>query len=468
MEVLPGYTSVKALIYGDNSGRRIELPILVSYDGPVKPLLQYQLLHQSNSHSWHVKLQQAVRLLLLYAAANPDSYLTPRELFAGFSVRLISGTIGTDGLDPSGLYWIPKRPSHARQMVRMLTEFSAWSAREFGVAELNPLRDATKHEQVLAAAAWAHRNNASFLGHTESKARARLHFGFAPSVPLPRTLAIANPNGVVRFPEEHFPRLIVDGFSRRKCGNSLRRWMALRNILITLLMHGAGLRCSECFHLWVDDVRPDPVDPTRALVWVGHPSDGLAEWRDAAGKIVKGSRREYLLTRGLTPRNLIRGKEHAGWKGTRLDGKYYIQAHWSDASYARIFLSFWKEYLRLILPIERRHPWAFIQRDGGVYKMASFHQDYDNAIKAIGLKPCRVNGTQPHGHRHAYGQRLAEAGVSHSVIQKAMHHASPESQEVYTQADHQRMQSELNAAVDRMSGIRLEDISTVLKLEDAS
>ena len=124
MEVLPGYTSVKALVYGDNSGRRIELPILVSYDGPVKPLLQYQLLHQSNSHSWHVKLHQAVRLLLLYAAANPDSYLTPRELFAGFSVRLISGTIGTDGLDPSGLYWIPKRPSHARQMVRMLTEFS--------------------------------------------------------------------------------------------------------------------------------------------------------------------------------------------------------------------------------------------------------------------------------------------------------------------------------------------------------
>ena len=266
-----------------------------------------------------------------------DSCFTPRELFAGFSVRLISGTIGTDGLDPSGLYWIPKRPSHARQMVRMLTEFSAWSAREFGVAELNPLRDATKHEQVLAAAAWAHRNNASFLGHAESKARARLHFGFAPSVPLPRTLAIANPDDVVRFPEEHFPRLVVEGFSRRKCGNSPRRWMALRNILITLLMHGAGLRCSECFHLWVDDVRPDPLDPTRALVWVGHPSDGLAEWRDAAGKIVKGSRREYLRTRGLTPRNLIRGKEHAGWKGTRLDGKYYIQAHWSDASYARIF-----------------------------------------------------------------------------------------------------------------------------------
>jgi Phage integrase family len=244
--------------------------------------------------------------------------------------------------------------------------------------------------------------------------------------------------------------------------------MALRNILITLLMHGAGLRCSECFHLWVDDVRQDPSDPTRALVRVGHPSEGLAEWRDAAGKIVNGTRLEYLGTRGLTPRHLIRGKEHAGWKGARLDGKYYIQAHWSDASYAQCFLRLWKEYLTLILPIERRHPWAFIQRDGAVYKMASFHQDYNNAVKAIGLKPRRSNGTQPHCHRHAYGQRLAEAGISASVIQKTMHHASPESQRVYTEADRHRMQSELNAAKDKMAGLVMENISQVLKLEDAS
>jgi hypothetical protein len=136
MEFLAGYASVKASIYEDNSGRKIDLPILVSCDGPVKPLLQYQLLHRSKSLSWHAKLHQAVRSLLLYAAANRDCYVTPRELFAGFSVRLISGTIGTDGLDPSGLYWIPKRPSYARQMVRMLTEFSAWSAREFGLPSL--------------------------------------------------------------------------------------------------------------------------------------------------------------------------------------------------------------------------------------------------------------------------------------------------------------------------------------------
>jgi hypothetical protein len=100
VEVLPGYTSVKALIYGDNSGGRIELPILVSYDGPVKPLLQYQLLHQSNSHSWHVKLHQAVRLLLLYAAANPDSYLTPVNFLPAFLCALFphdrNGRIGPE------------------------------------------------------------------------------------------------------------------------------------------------------------------------------------------------------------------------------------------------------------------------------------------------------------------------------------------------------------------------------------
>lgn len=464
----PGYPTVSASIYIDRTGSSIGLPILVSAEGPVMPLLRYQILNHANSNSWHVKLLQAVRLLLLYAAANPDSYEKPRDLFAGFSNRIMMGTIGEDGLDPSGLYWVPRRSSDARRIIRMLTEFSAWLAAEFGVPELNPLRDATRHEQVLAAAAWAHRNEASFLGHLGSRSAAWRRFEKTHLIGLPHAPAVSSVNEAVRFPEEYFPRLLTQGFMGQRDIDSSYSWLALRNILITLLMHGAGFRCSECFHLWIEDVKPDPFDPSCALVQVGHPSEGLAEWRDAGGRPARGTRREYLLTCGLTPRHLVYGKGRAGWKHPALDGKYYIQAHWSDVAYGRLFFAIWKQYLSRILPIKRRHPWAFISATGDPYKMASFHEDYDRAMKSIGLLARRSEGGQPHCHRHAYGGRLGDAKVSPMTIRKAMHHGSLQSQEVYTQADQNRMHADLNAGRLNMAAPCLSEVSMALKLEDMS
>ncbi len=73
-----GYPSVSARIFADNTGSSFELPVLVSPNGPIEVLLQYQLLHQSKSNSWHVKLHLAVRLLLIYAEANPCDQETSR------------------------------------------------------------------------------------------------------------------------------------------------------------------------------------------------------------------------------------------------------------------------------------------------------------------------------------------------------------------------------------------------------
>lgn len=53
--------------------------------------------------------------------------------------------------------------------------------------------------------------------------------------------------------------LLTEGF---KVG----RGLDLRNILITLLLHGAGFRASEPFHLYVSDVIPDPSNERSALV----------------------------------------------------------------------------------------------------------------------------------------------------------------------------------------------------------
>jgi hypothetical protein len=57
---------VSARIFSDNTGSFFELPMLISPNGPIKLLSEFQLLHQAKSNSWHVKLHLAVRLLLTY------------------------------------------------------------------------------------------------------------------------------------------------------------------------------------------------------------------------------------------------------------------------------------------------------------------------------------------------------------------------------------------------------------------
>jgi integrase len=52
-------------------------------------------------------------------------------------------------------------------------------------------------------------------------------------------------------------------------------------------------------------------------------------------------------------------------------------------------------------------------------------------VQRIGLVSGKAFGTTPHGHRHTYAQRLTDAGVGAPVIQSALHHKSPELQQVY-------------------------------------
>ena len=88
---------------------------------------------------------------------------------------------------------------------------------------------------------------------------------------------------------------------------------------------------------------------------------------------------------------------------------------------------------------------------GDVFTVPEFKKAHERAVRRIGLVPSRANGTRPHGHRHDYGQRLVDAGVSPRVVRKCMHHASLSSQLVYTQPDRDRMTKELDQAQARMA-----------------
>lgn len=77
------------------------------------------------------------------------------------------------------------------------------------------------------------------------------------------------------------------------------------------------------------------------------------------------------------------------------------------------------------------HPFAFTNSLGEPETIKNFQRLHRNAIERIGLICKKEYGTTEHGHRHAYGFRARQAGLTQVEIQKAMHHKSPTSCLVY-------------------------------------
>lgn len=443
--------TVSASVVTDHSGAVSHIPILLTVRGPVLPLVDYLLsrLHD-RSPSWMRKVVQAVSLLLVYIDANEGAFEDRQTIYQNFAQRLYSGTIGPDG-DPSGLYWRPMRTGTANALLGCLAGFSDWlvdhrSAQPVGAPPL------AHYDQILVAAAYEHRRSHAFLGHIAPAAAPHAHLS-----PLRRRRSVASGfiEDAIAFPERYFMNLLLQGFVRHGYAqhpDPLHR-LNLRDILITLLMHGAGFRMSECFHLWVHDVQPDPLDPTVALVRVHHPSDGDApdDWLNEHGQPIRCNRAAYLAGRyGRRPRHQLLGTDAAGWKDPALDGRHFIQAHWFPRDLGRLFLHLWQLYLRQLVALPRHHPYAFIVLKGHTagepYCIEPFKQSHRRAVERVGLTAARVDGATPHGHRHAFGRRLMRAEVEPVLRKKALHHRALASQVVYTTPSISELTEALNAA----------------------
>lgn len=451
------HTSVRATIYEDNTGIAVEIPIVLTEAGYLDSLIGYCIVNRHRSYSWMQKLVQAIGLLLDYTDANFCCFETPADLFDRFVYCLHHGTF-EHGADPSGLYWNARRNASARQLSELLAGYSDWLENMRGTAPLAPWRDATSHEQRLRWAAWHHKRNRAFLGYTwerkgraDEAARARTT-GRPPSPSGP----IVKPSK--RFPSDQIEALLFKGFivPRKQQAHQIEQRLNLRDILITMLLHYGGLRMSEPFHLYVHDVLPDPVHPERAFVRVFHPSQGLAppDWIGPNGRPMVCNREAYLRGRyGLRPRHQYAQTDqlHAGWKGRTVDSpENFLHVHWFPTWSGALFSKFWALYMFQRSRLDCQHPFAFVTLTGKPYSVDSYWRMHRRAVERIGLLHSKALGTSPHGHRHDYGGRLSRCEVDPLVVKQTMHHASIESQLVYTAPEEEQISASLEAASRRL------------------
>ena len=445
----------------DNTGTSIETPtLLVEQNGEIIPLWslhRYLVKHHNMGPTNKDKLIQAVGLLLDYMEANWNCFAKQEDLFSSFANALYGGTINDEGLDPSGLYWFPKATYHANVLINLLTKFSDWMHQNLGAVEFNPWRKATYAEERLNLVAQLYKSNQSFLGHLDNLA------SISESAKKARTVVLRRPPsadmGAVKFfPEEKMNKIFLEGFKRREKEDApfidRYNW---RDMAITILLHGGGLRTSEPFHIWVHDVEPDRLNPDIALVRVFHPIDGAApeDFRGSDGKYLP-NRKSYLKIRyGLIPRNEMYGHRRAGWKNPKMTDSQqnFIQVTWFPSYWGKLFLQVWKLYMRQRIreQIRPNHPYLFVslkkgEQHGEMYTLKAFKDSHSKAVRKIGLPVGKMHGTTPHGHRHAKGQRAEIAGLDSKIQQRLLNHKSEEAHLVYSEPTIERVTKVLATA----------------------
>lgn len=426
----------KARYRNDNTGRLLLLPALLTEQGILISLLRFMAAYQRRSQQWRERLTFAVTLLIHFIHANQDAVQNPVKLLEAFSAALFEGTVNPlDHTDPSGLFWSPRRWDDASYLLNLINQYTDWLAKQEGNGgkPINHFRAASGYEERMNWCAYYNKKKRVFLNHLEEPAdiveRMRKF-----RVVSGREQHKYDLEEAKRFPEEHIENLLDKGFvQRRRVHDKGVRDIDYKSKLIAFLLHWGGVRKSEALSLYLEDIYYDK-KTKESIVRIYHPVSG----RSPDKRYV--TRKEYLAERFmLKPRTeyLISQRLHLGWKTPMLnDRDNYFKVQFYPPDKAVEFTYLFKQYLkcqRVKPQASADHPYLFTNSEGHPETLKNFQRLHKAAVNRVGLDHAKNLGTTEHGHRHAYGYRLAEMGFTEIDIQKAMHHKSSDSCRVYTQ-----------------------------------
>lgn len=408
---------------------------------------------RGHSASWFEKAAHYIgRFYDYYRATHGDAALSPdsaNKLISDCISAFEHGTVQPDGTDLTGLRWNPWSPSKVSHAVSVLREFCRALADLWG--DENPLSSSRFAQAAMTSFAREQKKFHSKLFHLAARDKT---YRTIKSFREARGSIVGRAGTAKTFPKSLIGPLLFQGCERARVatdfGHPLANKFNLPLMMAILLLAGGGLRKSEIFQLFADDVRAKEIR-------LYDPVLGRIEWREKrTGERRTGQRAEYLADRfGRVPRNkLPRGHgQHAGWKSMLYDyaePHFYSVVQWINGSQKSLFYHLFRIYRDHVLPTGLDHPYLFVSMSHGEFgrpwTVGAFNDAFNEALRRIGEEPDAERGLNPHGLRHLYGQTLVDMGMKPLVIQHAMHHKSIESQVGYTKPSADRVRQMLEAA----------------------
>jgi hypothetical protein len=433
------YVLKRYVKYSPNSAlAAYDLPAIFTSTGVLISHLRFLYSKRNKSQSWQERNTFAIEQLLKFINSQSFIATSVTEVLNAFVDALSFGTVNEFQIDETGLFWKPRRIEDINVLLGHINQYCDYIDQLYGfeLPKLNPMRRATKAEERLRWCAYYRRTRNCFLNHLSNPKDQ--NFSYSREV-ITQSNPMISMESVNRFPASYFDTFIKEGFIKA-CNGEFQLDHA--SILIVMLMHYGGLRLSECFHIYVHDISID-TKTGHSLIKVFHPSDGKSP------DPLFSTRKEYLNARyRLRPRNDYPRSHrlYSGWKNPLLTSKSLnFEVIFCPPEKAYDFSLLLQRYLNT--RVDGEHPFLFSLKNGSAESKKNFIQKYGRAVNRIGLSSSKLSGTSPHAHRHSYGYRLDQFGLSRFEIQKAMHHKSPDSCLVYTKPSDSEVREKLRKVI---------------------
>lgn len=430
----------------------ITLSYIILYIKPIgsetvilfEELLAYFKMYSGDSLSWERQTARAVGLFYDYCVVKAPIYNNDNNVvdtIRGFIECSISG-------DPD-LGWVPSKIRTIRRYVSYIMEFS----RYLEIDCILPKPTSKIHiEYFYRAFAVKENSSLSHIIDVDSVSKTLQAKSSDHIFKFPKH---ANTTYVKihQFPEELIEPLLNEGFKLKNGEENIGAK------ILTILMLFGGMRNSEPFHLWFNDINIFPKSGNLEIL-LHHPSDSNCNIPPYRKKI----RSIYLLERKMLPRNHKNNPHnyYAGWKNLALDNNLTTEIKIIHDDVESLFIDLYKKYMRqreiCIRAYKTKnghdHPFFFVKTGdpddlGAPLSMSS----YIKSLKAASLRLSNLgydssygadNGISPHAMRHWFASILTEVGVDPKVMQSLMNHRSILSQEVYKSSNKRMIDTALS------------------------